>query len=249
METNTTATNTLTGKSRPAQLLHDGFAIFPCHGKVPITKNGVKDATTDFNEVYAWIRLNPNSTWGVACGERSDIVVLDVDVCDRPIGQTLCDLYGRGMPDTNVVRTPSGGLHFYCKYQPGLKNKVRLSGLPLDIRTDGGYVIAYGPGYERVRWDAKFQPVPEWVVDLCKPKPISVRAAPKPVSGDGTIMAKRMLNAAEGSRNHSLFSLACWAYRDGGNIQALAQAAEQVGLPQWEIRRTLESARRTVDED
>ena len=242
------STNTLTMKSRPAELLHSGFAIFPCHKKIPVTKHGVKDATTSFDEVFAWIRIYPNAFWGIACGERSGIVVLDVDLSDVPMAKTLAELGRKGMPGQNVVRTPSGGYHFYCAWQPGLRNKVRLGGLPLDIRTDGGDVIGHGKGYDRVRWTGKFEPVPDWVVEECKPKPISVRAAPKPVSGDGTMQANLMMRAREGERNHKLFSLACWAFDSGGDLDALADAAKRVGLSDFEIRRTLDSARRQTSE-
>jgi len=232
--------------ARPADLLKAGFQIFPCKGKVPMTKHGVKDASDDPDVVMAWqTRLQPTH-WAVACGKASGIVVIDVDVGEEPLLATLRKLYELGFLDNNVVSTPSGGLHVYCEYWPGLKNKVRLLKMPVDIRTDGGYVIASGPGYRVLDWDGNFGMVPEWIIEACKPKQVSIsqRAAAAVIRpGDAGVMAREMLKVGEGSRNHQLFRLACWAIRDGGDLNALASAAAQTGLPQWEINMTINSAR------
>ena len=233
-------------KTRPADLLHSGFAIFPCSGKVPLTEHGVNDATKSFDEVFAWIRLSPNCNWGIACGEQSGITVVDVDTSDVPISQTLRDLYKLGVPDGNVVRTPSGGLHLYTRHRAGLSNKVRLLGKPVDIRTTGGYVIGVGPGYDRITWNNKFEECPEWIVEACRPKPIVHRDVV--LSKNPQIMARLMREASEGERNHKLFKLACWAVRDGGDLNSLQQAALDVGLPHYEVERTINSARRKAME-
>ena len=45
--------------------------------------------------------------------------------------------------DTFTVKTPNGGLHLYFKYKEGLKNDSNKD-LSIDIRTDGGLIIAPG---------------------------------------------------------------------------------------------------------
>lgn len=229
--------------NRPAALLRNGFSIFPCKGKVPMTKHGVKDASNDLTVVMDWLnRLHPTH-WAVACGEPSGIVVVDVDVKEQPLLTTMRELFELGIPDNNVVSTPSGGLHLYCQYMPGLSNKVRLLGKPVDIRTDGGYVIACGPGYNLLKWDGHLADVPNWVVTACKPKPITYVSTGEPCSNP-LIMAECMRKVGEGGRNHQLFQLACWCLRENGDLTALAQAASEQGLPNWEIKRTINSARR-----
>ncbi len=58
----------------------NGYRVFPCkpRGKAPLTRHGVKDATTDMRTIIsAWQRV-PDANIGIACG-ASKIVVLDID--------------------------------------------------------------------------------------------------------------------------------------------------------------------------
>lgn len=41
--------------------------------------NGVHDATSNPDQIRTWGRICPNGNIGVACGEASGIIVLDVD--------------------------------------------------------------------------------------------------------------------------------------------------------------------------
>lgn len=49
-------------------------------GKHPLTKNGVKDATLDPSAIREWWSRWPQANIGIACGEKSGIFVLDVDM-------------------------------------------------------------------------------------------------------------------------------------------------------------------------
>ena len=54
------------------------------------------------------------------------------------------DALNEYLPDniqTPAVKTPSGGWHYYFKYQKGLVNRARVI-TDCDVRTDGGYVVA-----------------------------------------------------------------------------------------------------------
>lgn len=75
----------------------------------------------------------------IVTGSASNIVVLDVD---SPEAQAMVD--DLNLPPTPTVRT-ARGCHLYFKH-PGyhVPNGVKLGGLKLDLRGDGGYVI--GPG-------------------------------------------------------------------------------------------------------
>ena len=47
-----------------------GFAVFPLkyRDKVPLTRNGCKDATTDAAQIKAWWQKYPNANIGLATG-------------------------------------------------------------------------------------------------------------------------------------------------------------------------------------
>lgn len=56
-----------------------GWPVFPIapNSKVPMAKTGgVKDATTDADQIREWARLYPNANIGGACTGR---VVIDID--------------------------------------------------------------------------------------------------------------------------------------------------------------------------
>ena len=50
-----------------------GFAVFPLkyRDKVPLTRNGCKDATTDAAQIKAWWQKYPNANIGLATGSVS----------------------------------------------------------------------------------------------------------------------------------------------------------------------------------
>ncbi len=140
-----------------------GWPVFPCYAdgerrKQPITRHGVKDATTDPAKIRnMWMRggwFSPgNYLVGVATGETSRIAVLDIDV-KRAEANGFESLAKLGYPDriaTLTARTASGGEHLYFRYPAegiGCTTGAdgRGIGPGLDWRGDGGYVIAPSPG-------------------------------------------------------------------------------------------------------
>ena len=58
-----------------------GWHVLPVvpNGKTPATAHGVHDATTDAEQIKAWWGQNPNFNIGIAAGEKSGIVVFDID--------------------------------------------------------------------------------------------------------------------------------------------------------------------------
>src|SRR5262249_11307740 len=58
-----------------------GWYIFPVNrDKVPLTPHGFRDATRDPATLKEWARRWPGALVGLATGEISGVVVLDVDV-------------------------------------------------------------------------------------------------------------------------------------------------------------------------
>lgn len=99
------------------------------------------------------------------------LLVLDVDVKDGKDGRTsllqhTC-LEG-DLPDGPVVRTPSGGLHYYFRAPKRYRQSIGKLGVGLDIKCAGGYVVA--PGAQKpagvYRWEVGLSPDREPIPDL-----------------------------------------------------------------------------------
>jgi hypothetical protein len=192
-----------------------------------------------------------------------------VDVDPRHRGEEslarLIDDHGP-LPESRIVQTGSGGLHIYLAHPGGkVRNNVgQRLGDGIDIRGDGGYVIAppsrhiSGNAYA---WTAKSPSLPEappWLLDLL--------AEPKrrPPRAEGAVMPERLdawaraalerelaavRSAREGARNNTLnraaYSLGQIVAR--GELDELAvasclvDAAYSVGLGEREALATVSS--------
>lgn len=155
----------------------------PSKGKHPFAElvpHGVKDATTDEITINDWWKRKPNANVGIATGKESDLVVLDVD--DRHDGEkSLGELVAKfgQLPPTLQVITGGGGRHIYFKYPIGfdnIKSTVGKVGCGLDIRADGGYVVAppsiHSSGNLYV-WEIsgssnEVADMPDWLLNLVK---------------------------------------------------------------------------------
>ncbi len=140
-----------------------GLAVFPTHwiedgqcscgkldcsspGKHPILAGGFKIATTDAKTINAWWNAYPNANVAIATGEVSRVFVIDVDVANGKSGEaslkTLETEVG-SLPKDAIVKTGSGGLHFYLKMQnQKIKSSASKIAEHIDVRANGGYVIA-----------------------------------------------------------------------------------------------------------
>lgn len=131
------------------------MAVFPVlkGGKKPIVPKGVDEGTTDEEQINEWSTGGyKDANIGVACGP-SGYTVLDVDVHKGGL-ESLKELYkdpviAKALKATRRARTGTGGYHFYFTAREGitLKNSVGKNdesplGKGLDIRTQGGYVVA-----------------------------------------------------------------------------------------------------------
>jgi hypothetical protein len=154
-----------------------GWPVFPCNpaNKAPWTTRGFKDASTDPAVIQQFWTAFPDAMIGVATGLVSGIAVLDIDI-DQSKGidgeSALASLLaGNELPATLIARTPRGGRHIYFNTQGlNVKNSAGKLGIGLDVRGDGGYVIAppstnaQGKSY---RWEPEWgpiHPVPESLV-------------------------------------------------------------------------------------
>ncbi|GEM_PF-2137613 len=153
--------------SKALELGKLGIAIFPIHGmkdgqctcggrikncrpgKHPLVRYPSAAATTDEVEIRKLWRDHPFANIAVPTGRRFGVFVLDVDI-DKGGLESLRKLeerYGK-LPLTWMVRTGSGGKHYYFLYPDGetIRNSSGKLGPGLDVRGEGGYVV--GPGSE-----------------------------------------------------------------------------------------------------
>jgi len=171
--------------------VNKGWAVFPCKNKIPLTAHGYKDASRDLETVNRMFAEHPNANVAIATGKVSGIFVVDIDVKNDAGGDdSLRELeqdHGE-LPHTVEAITWSGGRHIFFKYPErgiGCKTGVRPG---IDIRGDGGYVIAPpsvidGKAYA---WEVSHLPdetmiadAPEWLLELLEDKQPSVDLSDK----------------------------------------------------------------------
>ena len=216
-----------------------GWPVFPIHsardgqcscgrpdcpsiGKHPRTLHGLKDATTDELRIQEWWSQWPDANVGIVTGTRSGLVVLDID---RRNGgdDSLADLeraHG-SLPKTIQSLTGGGGQHYFFEH-PGGSIKSRPIAEGVDIKADGGYVVAPPSGHISGRtyeWEGSSHPddtplaeLPLWLQALLAllTKGHAEKSVPP-------ILTK----IPEGSRNTTLASLAGTMRRRGMTPEAV----------------------------
>ncbi len=239
-------------------------------GKHPLTRRGVKDATTDARVIAGWWKRWPDANLALATGRPSGVVVIDVDPPRGELSLIRLEDAGYELPATATVRTGSGGLHLYfaAPHLPLGNSAGRLPGvgleLPgLDLRADGGYVVAppsvhvAGSRYSWIRAEIELADAPAWLA----PTEQVPRTAPASslVVGPGSSTPyglaalsgelEELESAPVGARNHTLNRCAFRLGRlvAGGELNesevigALRAQAVSRGLSPREIERTMSS--------
>ena len=95
-----------------------GIPVFPCepHGKRPLTADGFLEATTDGALIRRWWARWPNANVAIPTGERSGLLVLDVDAGEGTDSVALLELSRGQPPKTARAATGGGGVHIYFRY-------------------------------------------------------------------------------------------------------------------------------------
>lgn len=215
-------------------------------GKHPLLTGGFHNATTDKGRIQEWWARWPDANVGIRTGAASGLVVLDIDSVKG--GDDSLERLARAhgpLPDTVEVLTGGGGRHLYFRHPGGVgKSVAGLAGLAgLDVRADGGYVVAppsmhiSGKAYA---WEilsgpdaVPLAPAPAWLINLAngaskRDRETETAGAPIP----------------EGRRNATLTSLAGTMRRRGMTAEEIEAALLAVNasrcqpsLPEEAIRR------------
>jgi hypothetical protein len=152
---------------------HHGQSKCKNPGKEPLVKWGrYQDQLATREEVSQWWSRWPAANIGMATGELSDVVVVDLD------GElAVAEATRRGYDPGPWVRTGRvGGKHLYCRYRPDAPTIfAKTSGI--DFRGQGGYAVLppslhytgvrYGWG-ETVRRGEPLPDLPRWIDELAQ---------------------------------------------------------------------------------
>lgn len=222
-----------------------GWPVFPCRprGKTPCTAHGLKDATTDLGMVEGWWMTWPDANVAIRTGRSSGLLVLDVDGDDGAESLRTLEREHGELPATATVATPRGGQHYYFAHPGGeIRNSASALGARLDVRGDGGYVLAppsvgaNGHSYQPDQ-RAPIADAPGWLRDrLTPPKSGCGTAAAAPVSEWLAIVRDGLV---EGERNQGLTRLVGHLLRRYVDVDL---AAELVHLVNRRCRPPLDAA-------
>ncbi len=141
-----------TNRGVALDLAERGLAVFPIRdwgdseGWKPIAAFPSK-ASADPRQIERWWNKWPEARVGLVTGARNGLMVLDIDEKNGKSGSA--SLAALGFDDLEAlspcrVRTPSGGWHLFFTHDPALKNSVSKIGDGVDLKTEGGYVVAPG---------------------------------------------------------------------------------------------------------
>jgi putative DNA primase/helicase len=161
------------------QLASIGCQVFPLapKGKVPLKgSHSFYDATSDLPQIDKWASQNPRCNWGLATGQRSGVVVLEVDL-RRSGDKTLAKIQDENgkLPKSVTVISPSGGPHIYLRQTQPTPSKMDPFGPGIELKADKNLVVvagSVGKNGTRYRYDngrspdvCEIAPLPGWIID------------------------------------------------------------------------------------
>lgn len=149
-----------------------GTPVFPCQprGKEPATARGLHDATTDHALIESWWGSESTLNIGIPTGAPSGFWVLDIDNEDGEASLRSLEAARAPLPPT-VEAITGRGRHLYFRLgEHSLRNSAGRIGTGIDVRANGGYVLAppsVHPSGRTYTWSVDsaeaFADAPEWL--------------------------------------------------------------------------------------
>lgn len=211
---------------------NDGWAVFPVNGKVPATRNGVKDASTAPRKAAIWWARYPERGVALATGQPSGAWALDLD---GKVGTdafvALQGEHGR-VPETVASRTGGGGYHLLWRMPEDgdVRNSASQVAEKVDVRGTGGYIVlppSLHPSGDRYEWLAGRSPdectvkaAPDWLIEMVRAPTVSA-ADGKRVTVPDTIPEG---GGPFGGRDEALFRIGCSLRAKGLSHSAIEAA-------------------------
>jgi hypothetical protein len=216
----------------------DSAGKHPIHRLVP---HGLHDASSRLDTVARWWQSAPCANLGIRTGAASGLVVVDVD---GRAGRLALRALVASRPRLQVcwARTGSGWHAYFAHPDTPVPNSARRLGEGLDVRGDGGYVVAppsrhaSGRLYRWVGEEEAFaaaigdadhlSPMPAWLVELVTARPAAESRRQVLLHSDQAAAyvtaavaseAREVAQAPPGQRNHRLN---CAAFRLGQLVGA-----------------------------
>jgi hypothetical protein len=234
-----------------------GLPVFPCRpcDKVPAISRGFYAATTNPETIKRyWLAADRNI--GIPTGTSSGFWVLDIDGDEGAASLRALEAEHGVLPPTRAVITGGGGRHLWWRYTGPIANSTGLVAPGIDVRGDGGYVVAppsihrSGRSYAWTTDSAEaLAEAPRWLVNLTRKRPTisQLAIANRPAasvqhSGYGRAALEYEIAALAGTppgeRNHqlnraafSLFQLVAGGELNSGEVEhRLVDACHRNGL-------------------
>lgn len=229
------------------------------NGKAPLVAgafNGESEAL-----IQSWVQEGGNV--GTLTGSKSGIAVIDIDTHNGVNGlgnlKEFLDTYDIELPKTKVVKTPSGGYHYYFKLDEKynetqfIQNHPQLEGV--DFQVHGRYVVAPPSQIDGVYYDT-IRPVPladlpiKWL-EMFTDKSITKKNKKRERKWTANLLGDIIAGCPEGGRNIWLTTQIGKLFATGLNydeVRVWAMYVNQIGcnppLSEDEVLQTYESVRK-----
>ena len=237
-----------------------GFYVFPLrpNGKTPLNTGWQEQSTTDPEIIKTWFE-NKAPNLGINCG-KSGLTVVDIDEkIDPKTGVKKegkksakeLNTSGNFFPETFAVQSTTGGIHLFYKGS-GLSNSASSFAKDIDIRGEGGYVVAPGSTLDDVPYivvrDLPVAPLPQNIIDRCnRSLPRDKRKADVVYSEDAPmdierarLLLKTYPEAVEGAGgDHQTYAMFCQLKDYGISQHKAVEIADEIYNPRcappWSI--------------
>ena len=227
--------------------------------KVPLVAGAFDGESDDLIKEH----LANNGNIGLLTGSASSVAVIDIDMHHNINGlenlKTFLETYDIVLPKTKVVKTPSGGYHYYFRFPKELhdkrfiQNHKDLQGV--DFQTSGRYVVAppsqiNGTSYNVVR-DMELVDLPEKWLDMFEDKSTTTKNKKRERKFTANLLGDIISGCEEGSRNIFLTSIIGKLFATGlehEEVRVWSIYVNQISLnpplSEEEVLRTYESVRK-----
>lgn len=231
-----------------------GWPVFPCNPltKAPLIERGFKEATTDAFRIRSWWAKAPNAMVGIPTGSATGFWVLDIDNDAERGKHGLQSLAEMGhdlseLMDTVVATTASGGYHCLFRFDPSAPVTNARGALRrfLDVRGEGGYIIAAGSARADGRRYAWLNPpdeneigdAPEWLLEAIRGgggSALDFNGASAPKSPTERVQAIQPGTWHENTRD-----IVARMVREGASDETIAALAPRFTEPGFSVEQTV----------
>lgn len=229
------------------------------NGKAPLVAGAFGGESEEL--IQQWIQEGGNV--GILTGSASGIAVIDIDNHNGVDGlgnlKEFLEMYDIDLPKTKVVKTQSGGLHYYFKLDEKyndtqfIQNHPQLQGV--DFQVHGRYILAPpsqidGNGYKVVR-DVEMAELPLRWLEMFTDKTITKKNKKREKKWTGQFFEEILEGCPEGGRNIFLARIIGKLFATGMEHNAVKtwslyvnQISLNPPLDESEVLQTYESVRK-----